>query len=88
MKTAMTISMYFHCFFFFKTLIFVCVFNHTVYTEHSLLIFCGFFWPCCVACKISVPQTGIEPGPQAVKVWNPNPYSTRELPVPYFFYLP
>jgi len=38
----MTILMYFHCF-FLKMLICVCVFNHTVYTEHSLLVFVFFF---------------------------------------------
>ena len=27
----------------------------------------GFFWPCCIACGISVPQPGIESGPQQWK---------------------
>lgn len=42
----MTILMYFHCF-FLKMLICVCVFNHTVYTEHSLLVFVFFLAVLC-----------------------------------------
>ena len=31
-----------------------------------------FFWPCPLACRILVPQTGIEPVPLTVKVRSPN----------------
>ena len=36
------------------------------------------FWSCHTACRISVSQTGIEPGPLAVKAQSPNPW-TREF---------
>ena len=31
-----------------------------------------FFWPPHLACRILVPQPGIEPEPPAVKAWNVN----------------
>ena len=37
-------------------------------------------------CRILVPQPEIEPGPSAVKAWNPNPWTTRELPAIVIFY--
>ena len=43
-----------------------------------LVCFCYFvfclFWPHCTACKISVPQPGIEPGPRQ---WKPRILTTR-----------
>ena len=43
------------------------------FSGNSALLF-FFFWPCCVACGISVPQPGIEPGPWR---WNPRLLTTR-----------
>ena len=42
-------------------------------------------WPCHVACRILVPQLGIEPGPLAVEARNPNHWTTKEFPLPWFF---
>ena len=39
-----------------------------------------FFWPCHTACKILVPQPGIEPGSMAVKAPCPNHWTAREVP--------
>ena len=39
------------------------------------------FWPCQAACKILVPQPGIEPLPPAVKARSPNYWTTREFPI-------
>ena len=39
-----------------------------------------FFWPHRKACGISVPQSGIEPAPSAVKVQSPNHWTSREFP--------
>ena len=41
----------------------------------------GFFWPCCAACGILVPQPGMEPAPSAVKSRGPNHWTAREFPV-------
>ena len=41
-----------------------------------------FFWPYCTACRILVPQPGIEPGPSAVKVWSPNHWTARNSFLP------
>ena len=38
------------------------------------------FSPHCQACRIFVPQPGIELGPLAVEVWSPNHRTTREFP--------
>ena len=38
-----------------------------------------FFWPCCMACGILVPQPGIEHRPLAVRAWNPNHWTAREF---------
>ena len=45
--------------------------------KKNLLIF--IFWLCCVACRILVPQPGIEPRPPAVEVQGPNHWTTREV---------
>lgn len=41
--------------------------------------FLGFFWPCIVACGISAPGPGIEPGPWAERLQSPNHCTAREL---------
>ena len=46
--------------------------------QHSSIYL--FIWLHCLACRISVPQPGIEPGVIAVKAQNSNHYTTRELP--------
>ena len=33
-----------------------------------------------MACRILVPQLGIEPGSPAVEAWNPNHWTAREFP--------
>ena len=38
-----------------------------------------YFWPCCAACRVLVPQLGIEPAALAVKAWSPNHWTTRKL---------
>ena len=46
----------------------------------ELLIFILFyFWPHHMACRILVPQPGIEPLPPAVEVWSLNHWTTREV---------
>ena len=44
-----------------------------------------YFWLHCSNCKILVPQSGIEPGPLAVKGQNPNHWIAREFPPTYIF---
>ena len=41
---------------------------------------CRLFFPFGHACKILVPQPGIEHGPLVVKAWNPSHWTTREFP--------
>ena len=43
-----------------------------------------FFKPCHIAFGILVPQPGIKPKPSAVKVQNPNHWTTREFPQTIF----
>ena len=50
----------------------------------SLLWFFFFFFWLTVACRISGPQSGIEPMPPAVEVWSSNHWTTRECPTPVF----
>ena len=38
-----------------------------------------YFWPCCAACRVLVPQLGIEPAALAVKAWSPNHWTARKL---------
>ena len=33
----------------------------------------------------SVPQPGIQPGPLALEAWSLNPWTTRDVPPPFFF---
>ena len=35
---------------------------------------------CDMACRIVVPQLGIEPMPPAVEAWSPNHWTAREFP--------
>ena len=44
------------------------------------LYFVLFFHPHCTAPGLLVPQSGTEPGPLAVKVQSPNPWTTSEVP--------
>ena len=43
-------------------------------------LFLLFFCLHCMACGILVPWPGIEPGPSAVRLWSPNPWTAREFP--------
>ena len=40
-----------------------------------------FFWPCCTACGILVPQPGIKPMSPALKSWSFNHWTTSEVPM-------
>ena len=58
----------------------------------NIILVCLFdclfvFWLCLVACRILVPQPGIEPRPSAVKAQSPNHWTAREFPSFYFFFL-
>lgn len=48
-------------------------------------LFYSFIWPCGIACGLSVPHPGIEPGPLAVEAWGPKHWSTKEFPIIIFF---
>ena len=61
--------------------VFLC--SVTVFLCHLM----GLFWFVFVltmlhglACRILVPQPGIEPGPSAVEAWSPTHWSAREFP--------
>ena len=45
-----------------------------------LVCFNFCFWPRRMACRILVPQPGIEPRPLAVRACSPNHWTTREFP--------
>ena len=45
-----------------------------------------FFLPCCAACKILVPWSGIKPVPPAVEAQSLNHRTAREVPVPHLLY--
>ena len=47
-------------------------------------LFFFFFWPHCAACRILVPQPGIEPTPPAVEAQKLNHWTAREVPVDTF----
>ena len=38
------------------------------------------FWPCCVACGILVPLSGIELEPSAVKAQSPDHWTAKKSP--------
>ena len=66
-------------------------FQRVVIHQHmySIFVALNFFfliWPRHVAFGILVPRPGIEPGPSAVKVWSPNHWTAREVPVALKFY--
>ena len=42
------------------------------------------FWPCHEACRVLVPQPGIEPMPPAVEAWSLNHWTAREVWGPGF----
>ena len=44
----------------------------------------SFFWPCCKACGILVPQPENNSEPLAVRVLSPNHWATREFPKLFF----
>ena len=39
---------------------------------------------CRLACRILVPQPGIEPGHSAVKLWTPKHWTAKEFPISLF----
>ena len=54
----------------------------------SLKLFYFSFWPCHTACRILVPQSGIEPVPPAVETQSLNHWTTREFSSLKLFELP
>ena len=44
------------------------------------------FWPCCMAFGILVPWPGIEPASPAGEAWSLNNWTTREVPLPPFYW--
>ena len=55
----------------------ICVWN--------LPVFIIYLWLHCVACRILVPQSGIEPRPSTPKAWSPNHWTAREFLETYQF---
>ena len=53
----------------------------------SLTFTSCFFWPCHVACGISVPQPGIEPVPHTLKARSLNYWTAREVPFTSIFHV-
>ena len=47
--------------------------------KKSQPLFYLFFWPRCVAYGSLVPQSGVEPGPSAVRAWSVNHWTDREF---------
>lgn len=58
---------------------FLCLHIQCELLFHFLKVLVLFTWPCCVACSISVPRSGIEPGPWQWKLWVLTT-TTREFP--------
>ena len=50
----------------------------------SAFVFVGFFWLCCAAYRILVPQPGMESIPLAVEVRSLNHWTIRDVPRPVF----
>ena len=82
-------ELYYHLFFFLYS-----VLKFTILIpDHILLIllselvpsiihpFFFYFWPCCTACRILVPQSGTEPAPSVMKAQSPNQWTVREFPL-------
>ena len=64
----------------------VCVFIHVTHTHiHTHNPFLFFFWPCHAACKIFLPEPGIEPMPLVMAAQSLNHQATREVPVYIYF---
>ena len=73
--------------FFKKPFIFVS-FYITFFSFPVSLPFFFFFCPGCATCRILVPWPGIKPRLPAVRVPNPNHWTTRDSLLFIFFYLP
>ena len=51
----------------------------------GIFLFFSFFWPCCEACGILVPQPGRDRTMSAaVETWSPNHWTVREVPWEFF----
>ena len=48
--------------------------------QENFLLLLLLFWPCCVACRILVPQPGIKPVLSALEARSPNHWTAREFP--------
>ena len=62
-------------------------FNPVILCDHWYFYFLNFllfFWLCHAACRILVPQAGIEPTPPAMEVQNLNHWTVREVPTAGF----
>ena len=57
----------------------ICLDVVTLWFFGFFLFVCFFFWLCCMACGILVPQPGIKPRPMAVKALSPNHWTAREF---------
>ena len=71
-----------HQYFYFFGLVFKDVKDETSAHIKQMglkIVFWGFFWPHCTACRILVPGPGIEPTPPAVEAWSLNSWTTREV---------
>ena len=55
------------------------VYKVQVFKKIIIFFFFFTFWSCSAACGISVHQSGIEPVSAAVKVWNLNYWTAREV---------
>ena len=53
---------------------------------HFFLASIFVFWPCPTACRILVPQPGMEPMPPAVEACSLNHSTTREVPLRVLYY--
>ena len=51
----------------------------------TMVLYFFIFWLHCTACRILVPQPGIEPVPLAVEMWTPNHWTTGEFPWGLFY---
>ena len=72
--------------FLFLVNIFKLIFYFFERRKHDLLSIPFFFyfpWSFHTACRIFVPQLGIEPGSSVVNVQSPNHWTTREFPIVY-----
>ena len=56
---------------------------YVIMLDFCFLVFLRWFWTHRMACRILVPEPGIEPMPPAMEVWSPNHRTTREFPCDY-----